>query len=405
MQLSSEILQKMTFIKRKPFFQILLKEGGEFFFVGGFVRDSFLNIEAKDVDLLIRKIDIKKLITVLEKFGKVDLVGESFGVIKFKETKTDFECEISLPRKDSKSADNRGHKSIDVQSDPFLSIQDDLIRRDFTINSFAVSHDFEIIDPFFGLKDLKDRLIKATNISAFIEDPLRMLRAIQLASRLGSKLDGETFKLIHLHKHLIKEISPERILIEFQKIIDKKGDWFLFLDLLDATGLWETIFGFKMKKLIGIARPSTISELLFFTVRGENTPVILWGDFFEEKLKIDTKTKKELKALEIINSAFNENLTVSQNRKDMFKALQACPHAFDLPYFEMAGITSKEFTDNLLPSSVNHLDFKGEDFMKLGLEGKRIGDSQKEVVAAIMEGKIKNKKSAILKFLKNTINS
>lgn len=387
----------------KPLFKSIIENGGEFFFVGGSVRDMFLEKEPKDIDLICRLLSFEKLSNILSKYGRIDLVGESFGVIKFKEFETNWECEIALPRTDTVDKTKKGHTAIIAQSDEILPIEIDLKRRDFTVNSIAISHNLLLIDPFDGLKDLKEKVIRATDEQAFVDDALRMIRALQFSSRFDFSIEPKTFALIQQHAHLIKDITGERILMEFQKVIDKKGDWIIFLDLLDSTGLWEQYFEFKMDRSFGTVRPTTIAELLLFTVRATKKINPLWSKMFEEKIKIDNKTRKELNALQNIvitaDSIFDfKNATVI-NRKLIFNLLRGCPWALDLPYFELYGV-EKDFKSGKYPKSYKDLKITGDDLLEIGIpQGKPCGDMLFAIVNEIFEDRLANELDEIKKFV------
>jgi tRNA nucleotidyltransferase/poly(A) polymerase len=126
-------------------------------------------------------------------------------------------------------------------------------RRDFTWNSMAMRlSDFiagdmsKIIDPNGGLPDLKNKVLRAVGdpASRFGEDPLRMLRAIQFATRMGFDIDGETLESIKALRNKLKSVSGERILEEFKKAWTKgNADAHVFIDLLDKTGVGKLLFG------------------------------------------------------------------------------------------------------------------------------------------------------------------
>ena len=394
--------QKLETIFNRSFIKELILSGANVYLVGGHVRDLFLEKEAKDVDLVVQNIKLHKIKKILSSHGRLDLVGESFGVIKFKERNSSdsFEVEIALPRKDSLDKAKKGHKAIIAQSNPSLPITVDLKRRDFTINSIAIKHDLTLIDPFDGVYDIHSKTIRATDAEAFVDDPLRMIRAIQFASRFSFAIEPKTLALIKLYAPLIKEITSERILIEFEKVVHKNGDITIFLDLMKETGLWEQIFGFKLQDFNCSFNITTISELLYISVKGYETPIHNWANFFAEKLKIDNKTYKELRALEIINEAGINNLHLIDHRKDYFKGLLVCSWALELDSFVLPGIDKREFENNIYPISYKHLDISGEELMALGLIGKQIGDMQKKLVELILENKVRNENKQIKKFIK-----
>lgn len=188
--------------------------------VGGFVRDSLLGRNGKaEVDLVVTRHSVEEIFEALKPYGKANLVGKSFGVIKF--TIDSITYDIALPRKESpRTASKRGHKDFDITSDPGLPLKQDLYRRDFRCNSMAVRlKDGELIDPFSGKTDIKQKILRLTNPEAFAEDPLRVLRAARFASVLNFSVDPEIYmisKSIDLSGLSAERISEElfRILLE-----------------------------------------------------------------------------------------------------------------------------------------------------------------------------------------------
>ena len=126
-------------------------EKGKLYEVGGALRDRLLGIPRtrKDTDYLVTDIPLVELVALLKKFGYVDLVGRSFGVIKFTDKETGITFDISLPRKEKSTG--AGHKDFEVDFDPSLPVETDLGRRDFTINAMALEIATQkLIDPFGG---------------------------------------------------------------------------------------------------------------------------------------------------------------------------------------------------------------------------------------------------------------
>lgn len=217
---------------------------GRIYEVGGAVRDKLLfgNLKSKDHDYLVTGIPYKELSQLLKKHGKVDLVGRSFGVIKFTQhiNGKPYTFDIALPR--TERSTGIGHKDFDVHFDPGLSIEDDLTRRDFTINAMAVALDTrELVDPLNGRDDLNKKQIRMVYPDSFKDDPLRMLRAIQFAARFEFDIEPDTYTAICEHAELIASVSPERIAEELNKLIllsEKPSDGFR---LMLKTGLLEHI--------------------------------------------------------------------------------------------------------------------------------------------------------------------
>jgi tRNA nucleotidyltransferase (CCA-adding enzyme) len=184
--------------------------GGRALIVGGWVRDRLLGRDSKDVDLEVFGIDAARLRQVLETFGRVETVGESFQVYKLGD------IDVSLPRRESKAG--RGHRGFDVTGDPHLSIADAARRRDFTVNAIAwdpLTGEYE--DPFDGRGDINRRVLRVVDPSRFSDDSLRVLRAVQLAARLEFHLDDETRALCRAIP--LDDLPSERVWGEIEKLL------------------------------------------------------------------------------------------------------------------------------------------------------------------------------------------
>jgi len=187
--------------------------GGRTLIVGGWVRDRLLygpGHEPANVDLEVFGLPGDRLRTVLETFGDVDAVGESFQVYKIGA------IDVSLPRRDSKAG--RGHRGFVVTGDPDMTIAEAARRRDFTIN--AVSWDpltGEYFDPYDGRGDLERRLLRVVDPQTFADDSLRVLRAVQLAARFDLTLDGASRELCR--QIPLDDLPPERVWGEFEKLL------------------------------------------------------------------------------------------------------------------------------------------------------------------------------------------
>lgn len=196
--------------------EVVTTLGGHALLVGGFVRDQVLGIESKDIDIEVHgQVDPEALISALSRHGKVDTVGQSFGVIKFGQ-----DVDISFPRRDSKSG--VGHTGFTIEFDSTMTVAEALSRRDFTINSIAVDAvTGEWHDPFGGLADLEKGLIRHTSEESFADDPLRVLRAIQFASRFDFKIAQATCRLASEIVDDFGSLSVERVWAEWEKILTK----------------------------------------------------------------------------------------------------------------------------------------------------------------------------------------
>ena len=191
--------------------------------VGGFVRDSLLNIQSKDIDIEVYGISsFKQLESILREFGDVNSVGKSFGVCKLNFDNLDLD--FSLPREDNKIAS--GHKGFDIRIDSLLDFKTAASRRDFTIN--AIGYDpikKTILDPFNGVDDLNNKTLKIIDEKRFKQDPLRVLRAIQFYARLKLRIDSKLFTLCEdmVNKNLLDELPKDRIFGEIKKLLLKSS--------------------------------------------------------------------------------------------------------------------------------------------------------------------------------------
>jgi tRNA nucleotidyltransferase (CCA-adding enzyme) len=197
--------------------------GGRAMLVGGWVRDKLFGIESKDFDLEVYGLDPARLRALLESLGAVNTVGQHFSVYKLilrdsNQTGSEerFEIDVSIPRRESKSG--RGHRGFTITGDPEMTFEEAARRRDFTIN--AILYDpltNEFVDPFRGREDLKHRVLRAVAAETFVEDSLRVLRAVQLAARFEMKIDPPTAELCRAVD--LSDLPHERIWGEVEKLL------------------------------------------------------------------------------------------------------------------------------------------------------------------------------------------
>jgi tRNA nucleotidyltransferase (CCA-adding enzyme) len=152
------------------------------YLVGGCVRDALLGLPQKDFDIEVFGVSYEQLAGALAHWGKTDLVGRSFGVVKLTLSRGAIH-DFTIPRRDSKVAP--GHKGFEITFDPNIGPRDAAARRDFTINAMMFDpRKSEMLDFFGGASDLRNKTLRHTT-EAFSEDPLRVLRGMQFAARFG----------------------------------------------------------------------------------------------------------------------------------------------------------------------------------------------------------------------------
>ncbi|HKP88099.1 MAG TPA: polynucleotide adenylyltransferase [Blastocatellia bacterium] len=216
--------------------------GGRAIIVGGWVRDYLLGIESKDFDIEVYGLEPRKLRAVLETIGQVNTVGEKFAVYKLAFKSQDgarFEIDVSIPRRESKTG--RGHRAFFIEGDPLMTFEEAARRRDFTIN--AILYDpltNEIVDPFGGVRDLNERVLRAVAADTFIDDSLRVLRAVQFAARFEMTVDPKTAELCRSID--LTDLPEERIWGEMDKLLTLADRPSIGLDLALALGVLEQLF-------------------------------------------------------------------------------------------------------------------------------------------------------------------
>jgi tRNA nucleotidyltransferase (CCA-adding enzyme) len=185
------------------------RAGGRAFLVGGFVRDFLMDRQTKDYDLEVYGVEPEALRQLLQAFGSVNEVGRSFSVFKVGE------IDVAIPRTDQKV--RPGHRGFEVVGDPNLSFEKATARRDFTVNAILLDPlDGAIIDPFHGQRDIDSRQLRHVS-GAFIEDPLRFLRGVQMVARFDLAVAPETLALYQSMAHTVSELPMERLIEELRK--------------------------------------------------------------------------------------------------------------------------------------------------------------------------------------------
>lgn len=232
-------------------------EMGRIYEVGGVVRDRLLlgSKPTKDCDYLVTGVEYDDLSRLLKRSGRVDLVGRSFGVIKFTQF-TDGEghtFDLTLPRREHSTG--WGHKEFSVSFDPSLPVEEDLVRRDFTVNAMAVALDNnELIDPLNGRLDLENRQLRMVYPTSFEDDPLRMLRAVQFAARFNFMIEPDTFRAIRKNAALIETVSAERIAEELNKLLTLAPTPSSGFRLMETLGILPVILP-ELQACVGVDQP------------------------------------------------------------------------------------------------------------------------------------------------------
>jgi len=417
MENPKQITDLLSQLNSEKFIQDLVIQGAEIFLVGGIVRDGFLGIKSKDVDLLIRNLDIEKIMSSISKFGKLTetTVADKMGIIKFQPKNSNLDSkfleediDIALPRTETLMTQSEIklngitniHNAFNVNSDPSLSVEVDLERRDFTINSIAIRLDGTVFDPFNGLKDIQKHVIRHTNSEAFSDDPLRMFRAIQFASRFdGFFIARDTMNLILENSEKSKDIASERIHTELLKIFNK-GNISKGIKILRDSSLLSNFVDFRPSAAVETI--NTVGDFFFHICRN--------GENFRKILNGDNQTRKAIDAIHFANSVMHkkpmtrDGWDMGKIRLALFDAIQISESVLDSgKLLGPLGIAQEEFNQGLFPKNMKELKISGKDLIEIGLSpGPEIGDQLRESVRIVLTGNVPNTKKelvGIAKFL------
>ncbi|MGB4793508.1 MAG: CCA tRNA nucleotidyltransferase [Lactococcus chungangensis] len=249
------------FVKALPILQKIRNSGYEAYFVGGSVRDVLLNRRIHDVDIATSAYPAE----TKQIFEHTIDIGIEHGTVLVLEKGGEYE--VTTFRTEDVYVDYRRPSHVNF----VRKLSEDLLRRDFTINAFALADDGEVIDLYGGLADLEAQILRAVGnpTERFNEDALRIMRGLRFAAVLNFDLESTTFASMKEHAHLLSKISIERIFIELDKLLIadfwQKG----FRELL-AIEAYPYLPGFSDRTALG--NLLTLSSDFKFT-----TAVQAWG--------------------------------------------------------------------------------------------------------------------------------
>nr|WGD74769.1 CCA tRNA nucleotidyltransferase [Bacillus subtilis] len=389
-----------VFIKALPVLRILIEAGHQAYFVGGAVRDSYMKRTIGDVDIATDAApdQVERL------FQRTVDVGKEHGtIIVLWEDET---YEVTTFRTESDYVDFRRPSEVQFIS----SLEEDLKRRDLTINAMAMTSDGKVLDYFGGKKDIDQKVIRTVGKpeDRFQEDALRMLRAVRFMSQLGFTLSPETEEAIAKEKSLLSHVSVERKTIEFEKFLQGRASR-QALQTLIQTRLYEELPGFyhKRENLI------STSEFPFFSLTSReelwvalliNLGIVLKdAPLFLKGWKLPGKVIKE--AIHIADT-FGQSLDAMTMYRAGEKALLSVAKISRLRQNEK--LDEKKLKDiqyayqNLPIKSLKDLDITGKDLLALRNRpaGKWVSEELQRIEQAVVTGKLSNQKKHIEEWLK-----
>lgn len=421
----------------------LKKHGFEAYMVGGCVRDTIMGRAYNDIDITTNA----RPDQIIEVFSSYRVIptGIKHGTVTVLCGDTPFE--ITTYRIDGKYTDHRRPENVEFTSD----ITADLSRRDFTINAVAMDRNGSIIDPFDGISDMKDGIIRCVGEpeKRFSEDALRIMRAVRFASQLGFRIEEKTSAAVHSMKDLLQKISHERIRDELDKLVCGNS----CVDILMGYSDVITAVIPEFKPSIGLDQCSpyhkyTVWEhtvhaisfapaddvkmrrtLLFHDI---GKPACLKFDetgrgHFKQHDRVGAEiTEKVMKRLhyDTKSISYSTALIANHSKKlrcradvkkmmyrigdELFLALtemKKCDNSAKNDFvleenavFDQLACMGREIIANNECRSLKGLAVNGSDLLRLGLKGAEIGEMQQKLLELVMEDQLPNDKEALLKY-------
>ncbi len=265
--------------------------GFQAYIVGGAVRDSILRRDIYDIDIATSAYPEQ----IQEIFKKVIPTGIDHGTVLVRYHGTSFE--VTTFRTETGYSDFRRPDAVNFVTD----LAEDLARRDFTMNAIAMDQSLQLIDPYQGKLDIKNKIIRTVGNAQerFLEDPLRMMRAIRFQSQLGFKLDNEALHAIHDNRKWLEKIAVERIAIEWEKTL--KGPYFneakqnLFrVNLANHLPvISEHVYIQQALKSLTSSLPSFVAFITYMNLKVSDIAISFWTS----KWKLSNQIKKDSKLL------------------------------------------------------------------------------------------------------------
>lgn len=359
--------------------------GHEAYAVGGCVRDIIMQREPNDWDITTSARPEQVLELFSEAPFKAIPTGMKHGTITV--LYNGEPIEVTTFRIDGEYHDGRHPERVSFT----LRLDEDLARRDFTVNAMAYSKSSGVVDMFGGENDIKGRLIRCVGdpYKRFSEDALRILRAVRFAAVLGFELDRDTANAALELSERLELISRERICAELSKLFCGK----------DAARVID-----KYGDIISRVIPISGSSDSIFKLRGESLPIILSAALYGSEprqtlfdLRFDKKTIERVCTI-LSNPAVNDYTAAKELCAavgiDAARDIQKLGYARGELSFEGVGYIDRIISENEC-ITIKQLKINAVDLIELGIEPKRISKALSRLLRAVIGGKIPNERGAL----------
>ena len=427
----------------------LCENGFDSYVVGGCVRDFLLGKPVSDTDIATSALPIETEKILRSKHIKVIETGIKHGTVTAVIGKTPYE--ITTFRTDGEYKDSRRPESVEFVRD----IKEDLSRRDFTVNAMAYSENSGLIDLFGGRQDLENKVIRAVGDpdKRFKEDALRIMRALRFSSVLGFEIEENTKKALFVNRFLIKNIAAERILTELLKLLVGKNVLHVLDEYREVIAVvipelrntfhcaqntpWHMYNVYEhIIRAVAFAPPDSVIRLTMLLHDIGKPSVKKTDENGRDHFKTHAAAGKRiaetvLRRLKVSNEIFSKVTT-------LIKYHQSVENVNDIKIKRWFNKIGQEYTLSLFevriadlkahntkkaevhaeiktlerlkeealalisrgePYRVCDLAVNGNDLMSLGFSGRDIGDKLQEILALVLEDKLKNERSELLSYL------
>ena len=344
-----------------------IRERGEAWIVGGWIRNLILKISPGDVDIATNLLPEE----ILEIFPKSIMVGEKFGTVRVRINNESKEIEVTTLRSDGRYIDGRKPESVAFG----VKIEEDIARRDFTINAMALDKDDILIDKYDGIADLENNILRCVgNADERIrEDGLRILRAfrfIGLKDEQMMSFDSDLEHAIINNVSMIDNISKERINQELKKILALNNRIFILQRMIDL-GVLQVIFdNLEIDLRVILSNEYAVNiALICNSYKGNGESL---SKYIREKLKISSKEKELIRFLHDNGKRIPDNTNISEMRR--FRASVSENNANSLfKYLRGIGVSTNDVEgaiDSLPPLRVGRNPLVNGEILidKTGLE-------------------------------------
>lgn len=403
----------------------------ELYLVGGCVRDMLLGNQPKDYDFCTN-LTPKQMQQLAKDFSELECrgvkyriatipTGEQYGTITFRlEEVVDgsamgppFLAEVTTYRADGTYSDGRRPDTAFFST----NIQDDLSRRDFTVNAIALnmlSNVNDYVDPFNGIKDIESKVIKTVGdpVERFTEDGLRILRAIRFRFKLGFTFDAATYKAIMSNWQLLEHISQERITSEFLQILtyghlDSTEDCYLMDALIKQIlpeAYIENIYDCNWWEYKTLFEFPDIETKLAFLLKNSNTDIL---DLCY-KLKLSNKMSKDIVEAIYCKNALEEfghteyvvrKLVSEWGKNNVLRGFYLYDEIYNLTPSEWSWAKDTIQQTDQEYIHISDLKLTGDDLVTLGFTGRAIGEALRYLLDEVLRDQTANTKQNLVRLL------